>query len=118
GVADRFRNPLAVDTETSGLRPWQGDVVKMASFCDARGAWAEPPEQARETLAKAVDEGRLIIMHNSPFDRAVFSANWGIEIPDDQIWDTMAVDWMLDENADHRLKEGLGARLFGTDAKA
>lgn len=114
----RYHRPLAVDTETSGLRPWQGDVVKMASFADDRGAWAEPPDQAKLTLATAVDEGRLIVMHNSPFDRAVFSANWGIEIPDDQYFDTYGADWLLDENADHRLKEGVGKRLFGVDAKA
>jgi DNA polymerase I-like protein with 3'-5' exonuclease and polymerase domains len=110
--------PLAVDTETTGLRPWQGDKVKMASFADDSGAWAEAPDQAKLTLSKAVDEGRLIIMHNSPFDRAVFSANWGIEIPDDQFFDTYGADWLLDENQDHRLKEGVGKRLFGVDAKA
>jgi DNA polymerase I-like protein with 3'-5' exonuclease and polymerase domains len=111
-------NPLAVDTETTGLRPFQGDKVTMASFADDSGSWALPPDGARCELQRAVEAGRRIILHNSPFDRAVFSANWGIEIPDEQVWDTLTVDWMLDENADHRLKEGLGVRLFGEDAKA
>lgn len=109
-------DPIAIDTETTGLRPYQGDKPTMASFADGRGAWALPPTEAGDEIRAAVEAGRTIVMHNSIFDRAVFESAYGIRIPDDQVWDTMAVDWLLDENADHRLKEGLGARLFGVDA--
>lgn len=113
---------VAVDTETTGLRPFQGDRATVVSFAtDSRNgeieAWAEPAEQGGETLRKFVDQGYTIVNHNGPFDRAVFSASFGIEIPDDQYDDTQARDWMLDENRDHRLKEGLGARYLGVDAK-
>lgn len=111
-------HPLAVDTETTGLRPWQGDKPIMASFADDSGAWALPPTEARVEIQQAVDDGRQIVLHNSTFDRSVFASAWGIELPDDQVWDTYTVDWLLDENQDHRLKEGLGVRLFGEDAKA
>lgn len=110
------RDPLAVDTETTGLRVFQGDRPIMASFADDSGAWALPPDEASVEIRRAISEGRTLVMHNSPFDRAVFSSAWGIEVPDEQVWDTMGVDWVLDENADHRLKEGLGSRLFGVDA--
>lgn len=113
-----LNRPIAIDTETTGLRPFQGDKATVASFADETGAWALPADDARHVVRQAVEEGRTIVMHNSIFDRAVFLGSWGIEVPDDQVFDTMAVDWLLDENADHRLKEGIGARLFGVDAKA
>ena len=109
---------IATDTETTGTRPFQGDRCTMASFADETGAWAVPREQAGAELRKHIDQGKTLIMHNSPFDRAVYSTSFGIELRDDKIWDTQAVDWLLDENADHRLKEGLGVRMFGVDAKA
>ena len=90
----------------------------MASFSDDSGTWALPAQEAGAEIRRFLDEGRTFIMHNSIFDRAVFQTSFGIDIPDDRIWDTMAIDWLLDENADHRLKEGLGVRLFGDDAKA
>lgn len=110
-------NVVAIDTETTGLRVYQGDRATMASFCDDTGTWSLPADQAAPEVRRLVSEGRLIVMHNSPFDRAVFKTSWGVDVPDTQIWDTQAVDWLLDENADHRLKEGLGVRMFGVDAK-
>ena len=114
----KFNAPLAVDTEVTGLRPYQGDRVIMASFADDTGNWAERPDAAGDRIREALYHGRTLVMHNGIFDRAVLEAEWGIVVPDDQYYDTMAVDWLLDENADHRLKEGIGARLFGTDSKA
>lgn len=113
-------SPLALDTETTGLRPFQGDRATIVSLADdEHGAWALPAgDEAARVVREAVDAGRLILMHNSVFDRAVLAASFGIEIPDAQVYDTQGVDWMLDENQDHRLKEGIGTRLFGVDAKA
>lgn len=108
---------VAIDTETTGLRVWQGDKAIMSSFATDDGAWALPRQEAGAEIQKYIDAGYTIIMHSSPFDRAVFKSTWGIEVPDNQIYDTMAIDWLLDENADHRLKEGLGVRMFGLDAK-
>lgn len=119
----RPRKPkyVAVDTETTGLRPFQGDRATVVSFAEeVRGevrAWAEPAEVGGKTLQGFIDQGYTVINHNGPFDRAVFQASFGIELPDDQYADTMARDWLLDENADHRLKEGLGARYLGVDSK-
>lgn len=109
---------VAVDTETTGLRPFQGDKATVVSFATDDDAWAEPADQGGETLRRFIEQGYIIINHNGPFDRAVFQASFGIDLPDDQYADTMARDWLLDENADHRLKEGLGARYLGVDAKA
>lgn len=117
-MAPRKPKYIAVDTETTGLRPFQGDRATVVSFADDSGAWAMPASEAGPVLRRYVDEGYTIINHNGPFDRAVFKASFGIEVPDHQYADTMARDWLLDENADHRLKEGLGARYLGVDSKA
>lgn len=119
-MAARRKAPryVAVDTETTGLRPFQGDHATVVSFATDDDAWAEPADQGGETLRRFIDDGYTIINHNGPFDRAVFQASFGIDLPDDQYADTMARDWLLDENADHRLKEGLGLRYLGVDAKA
>lgn len=108
---------VAVDTETTGVRPYQGDKATVVSFATDEGAWAEPADQGKETLRRFIDDGYTVILHNGPFDRAVFASSFGLTLPDDQYVDTMARDWLLDENADHRLKEGLGARYLGVDAK-
>lgn len=110
-------DPIAVDSETTGLRPFQGDKATVLSFADETGAWSLPADVGKHVLQKAVNDGRTIVMHNGIFDRAVFSASFGIEFPDSQHFDTMALDWLLDENAQHGLK-AIGARLFGVDAKA
>jgi hypothetical protein len=112
---------LAVDTETTGLRPFQGDKATVFSFAvhedDGIAAWAEAPDKGARTLQRFIDEGYTIVNHNGPFDRAVF-ATLGVTVPDDQYADTQARDWLLDENRDHRLKEGLGRRYLGIDASA
>lgn len=112
-----MRRYVAVDTETTGLRPFQGDRVTVVSFADDSGAWALPAKEGAKELRRFLKQGYTVINHNGPFDRAALSASFGIEIPDDQYDDTMARDWMLDENGDHRLKEGLGARYLGVDAR-
>jgi DNA polymerase I-like protein with 3'-5' exonuclease and polymerase domains len=108
----------AIDTETTGTRPFQGDRATVVSFADDTGSWSLPAERALPELRKVVDSSDVIVMHNSPFDRAVFSTSFGVELEDGSIYDTQAADWLLDENADHRLKEGLGVRMFGVNAKA
>lgn len=111
-------NPLAVDTENTGLRPYQGDRNIMASFADDSGHWAERPADAGDRIREAIYQGRTIVMHNGIYDRQLFEAEWNITVPDDQYYDTQAIDWLLDENRDHRLKEGLGKRIFGHNAQA
>lgn len=113
-----MRSFIAVDTETTGTRPFQGDRCTMASFADETGAWALPAAEAAAEIRKHLSLGKTLIMHNSPFDRAVLHTSFDIDVPDDKVWDTQGCDWLLDENADHRLKEGLGVRMFGVDAKA
>lgn len=112
-----FHRPIAIDTETEGTRPFQGDRCTVVSFADADKAWAVPASDAYPILQEICSSGRPVIMHNSSFDRAVISTSFGIEFADHRIRDTQVMDWLLREAFPHGLKE-IGARMFGADAKA
>lgn len=112
-----FHRPIAIDTETTGTRPFQGDRATVVSFADADRAWAVPAADALPELERIVASGRPVVMHNSAFDRAVLSTSFGIEFADHRIRDTQAMEWLLREAWPHGLKD-IGARLFGADAKA
>ena len=113
---------VALDTESqttgNGPRPYQGDRCTVVSVADETGGRALRPEDARAEVTRLVaDPDVLFVMHNSCYDRAVLNVTFGLEIPDHRIYDTQTGDWLLDENADHRLKS-IGAREFGLDATA
>ena len=121
-----FGQPIAIDTETTGLRVYQGDKILGFSVSTRDGDWyysvAHPyssniPQLDAVTILQAVAKHGVVVMHNSCFDRAVLALGFGIEFEDSQIWDTQCGDWLIDEAADHRLKE-IGARLWGYEAKA
>lgn len=111
---------VAIDSETTTLFDkdrtfvYLGDRCTCVSLSFRDQAYVVAPEVATPVVA-AVAAGRSA-MHNSPFDRAVFATSFGVDFEDRLVYDTMTVDWLLDESADHRLKQGLGARLFGYDA--
>lgn len=113
--------PVAVDTETSGLRLYVDDKIRgMSVFFGSTGAYipVSHPDSVNLSPAAlapvhAALHGRELVMHNANFDRAALELGLAWDLDGRNIWDTMAVDWMLDENQDHRLKEGVGRRLFG-----
>lgn len=120
---------IAIDIETTGGENgglFVGD--KITGFAVGTGDWtAYVPvrhvgsenlewDLARE-LVLIVQEAETVLMHNSPYDRAGLALEFGIEFRDGQVYDTMTGDWICNENLHHGLKE-IGARLFGTDAKA
>lgn len=112
------RKLVAIDTETTGLRPYQGDKATLVTFATDTASWALRPADAKAVLRRYVTDGWTVVNHNSPFDRAVFATSFGVEIPDLQVQDTQAREWLLNENMDLRLKEGCATRRFGADAKA
>lgn len=123
---------LAIDTETTGLHMHVNDVLRGISLTYEAGSlparqsvyisvshpdsWCMTTWEAQR-LGRAINECRALpVYHNAPFDWRALSAI-GVTIPG-RYWDTQVVDWLMDENLDHRLKEGVGARMFGTDAGA
>lgn len=120
------REPVAIDIETTGTRLYQGDVLRGFAVTVGDDSWylsvTHPGSdnvlvpEAR-MVVQAVARHHVVVMHNSAFDRAGLALAFGVEFDDWRIWDTQTVDWLLNENLDHRLKE-IGARHFGADAKA
>lgn len=120
--------PVAIDTETTGLRVEPGgDVVR--GFSVAIGTdeqWYIPlshPHSVNADLwmaravVNAVAHHDDVAMWNGTFDRIGLRLLLGVEFRDAQVWDGMTVDWVMNESADHRLKS-VGARVFGIEAKA
>lgn len=91
-------NPaLALDTETTGLNPRKDRLLdfvlandREAILCDVRLATG---------LIGAIN---TFIMHNSKFDLAVLSHN-GIDLSQNQIWDTLLMDHLRNESDPHGL---------------
>jgi DNA polymerase I-like protein with 3'-5' exonuclease and polymerase domains len=121
-----YAEPVSIDIETTGTALYQGDIVRGFAVSVGDDSWYTPlthpgsanmaPDEAR-AIVRAVQLHDVVPMHNSPFDRTGLALTFGVEFEDGQIWDTQTVDWLINENLDHRLKE-IGARLFGSDAKA
>lgn len=121
---------LALDTETTGLHPYQGDVIRGISvaWCSEE-AWYIPlshPNSRNFDPAPFVsvlnlfsggfNEGRLIL-HHSDFDLAVLEQLDGFELPPaDSIWDTQAVQWLIHEGLPKGLKD-VAARLWGEEER-
>lgn len=119
--------PVAVDTETTGLRLEQGDVLRGYSFAFRDQQWYVPvthPDSENnvgayvaDDLMRCIQAAHKVIMWNSAFDRTAIVHAFGVEFDDEQVWDGLTVDWLMNESADHRLKY-VGARVFGIEAKA
>lgn len=120
---------LAVDTETTGLHTYQGDVLRGISVAyriDNRLiSWYVPfthPESTNfdaNPLYRSLSRtDALVLMHNAPFDIGVIEHDIGFEFPRrDHLYDTQVGDWLMDENRDHKLKS-IGYRTFGESATA
>lgn len=115
----------AIDTETTGLRPW-GDTTLRGISMSVRGETFYLPitHPGSENLLPT-DVSRLShilrvckampIYHNANYDRAILER--GINLaPPQHYRDTALLAWLTDENRRKALKE-LGAYFFGTDAK-
>ncbi len=125
------QHSVAIDTETSGLHTYQGDYMIGMSltypeFHDAEGLLdfyipTHSPDSTNFDVTRLVEALDATpaehILHHAEFDWAVLAKETGIELEEHRYWDTQTIDWLLDENQDHRLKEGLGVRYFGVEAK-
>jgi len=63
-------NPtMAVDTETTGLDLYAGDVVTLVILANATEAWVVPLDSSsRRELGEALDAADHLIFHNAAFD--------------------------------------------------
>lgn len=139
--------PVAVDCETTGLFPYQGDVLRGVSIAFRAPALSEPhldavhsfyiPVGYPDTLdnlgtydvqmlfGALMAREPFLVLHNGKFDFAFLrqlpnARDGGVLFsvpPADQWWDTKKVAWLLDENMESGLKEQ-AAYHWGYDQKA
>lgn len=115
---------LALDTETTGLRPWLDTELRGISMAYRDKTWYVPishPGGLNIGLGKsdALSEvlagcAALPIYHNSPYDFAILERGIGLP-PPAQFRDTQILAWLTDENRRKGLKF-LGEYFFGEDA--
>jgi DNA polymerase I-like protein with 3'-5' exonuclease and polymerase domains len=115
---------IAIDTETTGLRPW-GDTVLRGISLYMRGQTYYIPVSHPKSwnvhdigmFTTAVKYSKAVnIFHNANYDRAILERNIGLE-PKEYHRDTVLLAWLLDENRTKSLKK-LGEIFFGLDASA
>lgn len=127
--------PLAIDTETTGLQVYAGHHLTGISLAYEAGSlpalqsWYVPvahadsanvPPEGVVELFEALKSTRAEhVYHNGLFDWAAMEqTGLGFEPPPlERYFDTQVFAWLWDENTTHTLK-GLGAMLYGEDAKA
>jgi DNA polymerase I-like protein with 3'-5' exonuclease and polymerase domains len=114
---------IAIDTETTGLRPFNGDVIRGVSVAFRRDGRSSCPSTGRCPTRTASTcrappwlgpstghrNTALCVYHNGKFD-AKFLAQIGVEWPA-RFYDTKVVSFLLDENENHSLKP-TAARLW------
>jgi DNA polymerase-1 len=113
---------IGLDTETTGFFLHQHDVLRGVSLAFGDEAWYVPvshpasvnfdPRPIRQLLAET---RALVGLHNSPFDLTALDRAGLGTIREGHLYDTQVGDWLIDENLDHRLKEGVLTRLRGRD---
>lgn len=113
---------FAIDTETTGLRPWGNTQLRGISAYLRGETYYFPITHPNSQnlpigpLAQALKHcPAMPIFHNSNYDRAILE-RVGITLPT-RYRDTVLLSWLEDENRTKSLKE-LGAYFFGADAKA
>ena len=114
---------LAVDTETTGLRPYVRDRIRGISVATDSEAWylsLSHPGSAHYSPAPLIRQllTHDLVMHHAKFDWAFLA-----QLTDDPgiryrtIWDTQVFQWLDDENMKSGLKP-VCERIFGTDSSA
>jgi DNA polymerase-1 len=118
-LGERRTTPLALDTETTGLVPYDsGAALRLVQFGDGMTGWAIPFERwggvAMEALQKF--EGPLVC-HNIAFEARWLKAHAGYELPWHRSHDTMIGAHLVDPTASVALKS-LSARYIDRRAVA
>jgi DNA polymerase-1 len=114
---------LAIDTETTGLRPWLDTELRGVSLAYRDKSWYLPLTHPNSEnmpgapLREALERtwGRPIF-HNRNYDAAVLERGLGLQ-PFEHYDDTAIVSWLCDENQRHGLK-AIAARTWGEDEAA
>lgn len=118
---------LAVDTETTGFDTKPHETLRGVSFSyrvngELRDWYVPLTHPGGRNFSPApiralLDEtDALVCMHNAPFDMNILTQIDVTPVREGHLYDTQVGDWLIDENLNHKLKDGLGVRYFGEDA--
>lgn len=116
---------FAIDTETTGLRPWGDTTLRGISLymrgetyyipVSHPGGWNVPDTTALRDRLNYV--AAMPVFHNANYDRAILERGIGYAPYHKTYRDTQILAWLEDENRPKALKK-LGAEFFGQDASA
>ena len=111
------RPVLGVDSETTGLYPYGGDVLRMVQFGDTKTGWALDYRNWRGVVEIALrDYDRPVALWNAQFDMA-FLEQAGLPIPPvHRRHDGMVMSHILKPNRSHALKQSGDRIIKGASA--
>ena len=107
-VLDNAQGIVALDTETTALYPRDGYVLGVSI--------SYKPKHGRYILTDCLDDECLallqqicgtfyVVFHNMKFDYKMLNYHLSLEFNRERVHDTMVMHYVLDENAQHGLKE-------------
>lgn len=106
-------NYLVLDIETTGLDPFKDKILEVGLLFNGEDPFFVEHTDLYEVMHKYTDT--TLVMHNAKFDLHFLARN-GIDLTQWPLYDTMLVDHLLDENAEHSLGD-IVKRLWGDNYK-
>lgn len=108
------RPVLAIDTETTGLKWWTPNFVRLVQFGDAQTGWTVSARRWLGVIEEAMRRyDGPTVFHNASFDLHAFDAA-GIARPR-RVHDTMLMHHLVRNDASHSLKP-ISEQRFGPQA--
>jgi DNA polymerase I-like protein with 3'-5' exonuclease and polymerase domains len=100
--------PLVVDSETDGLNPFGGSVIRDIQIGIGADIWHLPltrPHSDNVARADVVDlleklaaDRPLLVFANAKFDMSMILADLGVDLSQCPTWDVLTGAWLEDEN--------------------
>lgn len=99
---------LSCDTETTGLKWWTPNFVRLLQFGDANTGWCWDHQEwkglSRLACQAVHDSGMPVVFHNASFDLHALEVS-GLALPQmNRIHDTKILHHLVDNLANHSLK--------------
>lgn len=112
---DRLDGPVAIDTETTGLKWWTPNFARLVQFGAGDVGYAVPVEWWGKVVHWAMqhiaDRALPVVFHNAKFDMHALEGD-GFPVPEwHNVQDTMTLDHLLIPHENHRLKAMCGRRF-------
>lgn len=114
--------PIAIDTETTGLEWWTPHFTRLWQIGTARAGWAVPVEWYGRVVHWAMEQIRRadvpVIMQNAKFDMHALE-HQGFPVPEwRNVHDTKILHHLISGGAGSQSLKPIAARLLGPWAKA